>query len=159
MMSSIIPLIEGAAEAIADHKGLKPFLIIEGLEQKPSHIAKLLTERGWEAELLEGFTYRFKGNGKVVEVKYEPTREEMAHAVIVADLIGKGRIQNFVPNYPFSLVESIMAQDLILDPATSSVVEVLKCLLLDQLPATAALWEIELILNSTPELYEIAVKL
>jgi hypothetical protein len=52
-----------------------------------------------------------------------------------------------------------MAQDIYLDESTASQVEVMKCLLLDEVPLSAALWEIELILNSSPELYEISVKL
>jgi hypothetical protein len=83
----------------------------------------------------------------------------MAHAVVLSDLMSKGRIPAITPELPFTLVEAIMAQDIYLDESTASQVEVMKCLLLDEVPLSAALWEIELILNSSPELYEISVKL
>jgi hypothetical protein len=159
MKSSTIPLIEGSAKLLAEHKGAKPFLILEGLEPRPAALAAELSERGWTVEALESLTYRFTRNSEVVEVRFEPTREEMVHAVVLSDLMSKGRIPAITPELPFTLVEAIMAQDIYLDESTASQVEVMKCLLLDEVPLSAALWEIELILNSSPELYEISVKL
>lgn len=159
MKSSIIPLIEGSAKLLAEHKGAKPFLILEGLAHRPSTLAAELTERGWTVEALESLTYRFTRNGEVVEVRFEPTREEMVQAVVISELMSKGQVPALTPELPFTLVESIMARDLYIDESTASQVEIMKCLLLDAVPLTAALWEIELILNSSPELYEISAKL
>lgn len=159
MKSSIIPLIEGSAKLLAEHKAAKPFLILEGLAPRPSTLAAELTERGWTVEALESLTYRFTRNGEVVEVRFEPTREEMAHAAVLSDLMDKGQVPSITPELPFTLIESIMAQGINLDESIASQVEVMKCLLLDEVPLSAALWEIELILNSSPELYEISVKL
>lgn len=159
MKSSIITLIEGAASPLAGGKGAKPFLILEGVEPSPSTLAAELIDRGWSVERMESFTYRFTRKGEVVEVHYEPTRDEMAYAVVLSDLISKGRIPAITPEPPFTLVETLMSRNLLLDEGISSQVEVMKCLLLDQVPLSAALWEIEFILNSSPELYEISVKL
>ena len=159
MKSTLIPLIEGAAELLAEHKGAHPFLILDGLEPRPSTLAAELSERGWSVEVMESLTYRFNRNGKAVEVRFDPTREEMAHAVVLSELMAKGQVPTITPELPFTLVESIMTHGILLDESTASQVEVMKCLLLDALPATAALWEIELILNSSPELYEISVRL
>ena len=159
MKSAIVTLIEEASEVVSNQKGLKPFLIFEGLNPRPAVIAAELADLGWNVEFLEGFSYRFSRNDKIIEIKFEPTCEEMAEAVVISELMSKGKVAAITTDPLFSLVESIMAHGLILDEETTSVVEVLKCLLLDELPASAALWEMELIINSSPELYEMAVKL
>lgn len=155
----LISHIEKAAELGSQKLGIRPLLIIEGLSTRPLTLVEYMSDRGWEANPLERFGYSFHRNNYLIEVIFEPTATELAHGFAIYTLLKKGIISDIFEIKNFSLVESIIANDITLPDELKPTVEILKTLIIDQLGDNAKEWEMELLLNDQPQLFDIALNL
>jgi len=159
MNSGLPSLIEDSASLLSDHKGIRNFHVIEGLQTRPAVLADQMVKLGWKITLLEAFGYRFERDNKAVELLFEPTVEELAFAFSISSLISAGLLPELPAEHPFTVVETIMANDIIIPKNLLSTVEILKTLIIDNLGNSVAEWQIERFLADNPQLIEAAIKL
>lgn len=159
MNSGLVSLIEESASLLSSHKGVRNFHVIEGLQTRPAVLADQMVKFGWKITLLEGFGYRFERDNKAIELLFEPTAEELSFAFSVSSLISAGLLPELPAEQPFTLVETIMANDVIIPKNLLSTVEILKTLIIDNLGNSLAEWQIERFLTDNPQIIDAAIKL